>query len=58
MSLVWAQILGTMIKRHKESGANGESPMASLIYPLVQVTLGTISLIPTSRCVRCSRPIE
>lgn len=47
--VVWCRVVGAMIKRHRESGANGDSAMASLVYPLVQVVMGTISLIPTPR---------
>ena len=49
---MWAKVIGVMVKRHRESGANGESPMASLIYPLTQIALGTAGLIPTPRLDR------
>lgn len=45
----WSRVVAQHCVPEKE-GANhksGESPLRALIYPLVQVTLGTIRLVPT-----------
>lgn len=45
----WSRVLAQHCNPEKEllNHKNHESPLRSLIYPLVQVTLGTIRLIPT-----------
>ncbi|KAI0236209.1 Nucleolar Complex 2 protein [Massospora cicadina] len=44
----WAHVLSTYCDRDVVS-AHGESPLQPLIYPLTQVALGTISLIPSPK---------
>ncbi|CAI4738955.1 BAF_collapsed_G0052310.mRNA.1.CDS.1 [Saccharomyces cerevisiae] len=41
----WSRVLSFACQPEKENGS--ESPLRQLIYPLVQVTLGVIRLIPT-----------
>ncbi|CAI4036500.1 hypothetical protein SMKI_15G3470 [Saccharomyces mikatae IFO 1815] len=41
----WSRVLSFACRPEKENGT--ESPLRQLIYPLVQVTLGVIRLIPT-----------
>lgn len=43
----WSRVLSTHC--HPEKEVKKESPLRQLIYPLVQVTLGTIRLIPTAQ---------
>lgn len=47
----WSRVLAQHCNPEKElvSHKNQESPLRSLIYPLVQVTLGTMRLIPTAQ---------
>lgn len=47
----WSRVLALQCNPEKEllNHKNQESPLRSLIYPLVQVTLGTIRLIPTAQ---------
>lgn len=47
----WSRVLADHCNPEKElaNHKNGESPLRSLIYPLVQVTLGTMRLIPTAQ---------
>ncbi|OVF05180.1 putative mRNA-binding ribosome synthesis protein [Clavispora lusitaniae] len=47
----WSRVLSHFCNPELElvSHKNQESPLRSLIYPLVQVTLGTIRLIPTAQ---------
>lgn len=44
----WARVLAEHCTPLKEAEAGKESPLRPLIYPLVQVTLGAMRLIPTS----------
>lgn len=43
----WSRVLSAQCNPEKENGH--ESPLRQLIYPLVQVTLGVIRLIPTAQ---------
>jgi len=43
----WSRVLAMHCDGLKEAQAGRESPLQPLIYPLVQVTLGAIRLIPT-----------
>lgn len=47
----WSRVLAQHCNPEKEliNHKNQESPLRSLIYPLVQVTLGTMRLIPTAQ---------
>lgn len=47
----WSRVLSQHCNPEKElvNHKNQESPLRSLIYPLVQVTLGTMRLIPTAQ---------
>lgn len=47
----WSRVLSQQCNPEKElqTHKNKESPLRQLIYPLVQVTLGTIRLIPTAQ---------
>lgn len=47
----WSRVLSQHCNPEKElsNHKNGESPLRALIYPLVQVTLGCIRLIPTAQ---------
>lgn len=47
----WSRVLANQCNPDKEfvDHKSHESPLRSLIYPLVQVTLGTIRLIPTAQ---------
>lgn len=47
----WSRVLAEHCNPEKEQAnhKNQESPLRSLIYPLVQVTLGTMRLIPTAQ---------
>ncbi|KAH8128015.1 hypothetical protein FP744_10001058 [Trichoderma asperellum] len=44
----WARVLAEHCTPLKEAEAGKESPLRPLIYPLVQVTLGAMRLLPTS----------
>ncbi|CCX30737.1 Noc2p family-domain-containing protein [Pyronema domesticum] len=44
----WSRVLAMHCDGLKEAQAGKESPLRPLIYPLVQVTLGAIRLIPTA----------
>lgn len=43
----WSRVVSAQCEVNKEALSGKASPMRELIYPLVQVTLGTIRLIPT-----------
>ncbi|ODV84189.1 hypothetical protein CANARDRAFT_201363 [[Candida] arabinofermentans NRRL YB-2248] len=45
----WSRMLSTQCNPEKELTRKKESPLRQLIYPLVQVTLGAIRLIPTAQ---------
>ncbi|ODQ80555.1 hypothetical protein BABINDRAFT_160820 [Babjeviella inositovora NRRL Y-12698] len=45
----WSRVLSQHCNPDKEALTKGESPLRQLIYPLVQVTLGAIRLIPTAQ---------
>ncbi|KAI5798960.1 Noc2p family-domain-containing protein [Geopyxis carbonaria] len=45
----WSRVLAMHCDGLKEAQAGKESPLRPLIYPLVQVTLGAIRLIPTAQ---------
>ncbi|ODV98627.1 hypothetical protein PACTADRAFT_48347 [Pachysolen tannophilus NRRL Y-2460] len=44
----WSRVLSKYCNSNQET-KNNESPLKQLIYPLVQVTIGTIRLLPTSQ---------
>lgn len=44
----WSRVLSSHCDGSRESGSGKESPLHPLIYPLVQVTLGAMRLIPTA----------
>ncbi|KXN73009.1 Noc2-domain-containing protein, partial [Conidiobolus coronatus NRRL 28638] len=59
----WSQVLCSYCNANSEQ-ENGESPLKPLIYPFVQVTLGTLSLIPSPKyfplkfhCIKALIPI-
>jgi nucleolar complex protein 2 len=59
----WSQVLCSYCNSASEQ-ENGESPLKPLIYPFVQVTLGTLSLIPSPKyfplkfhCIKALIPI-
>ncbi|KAK9480316.1 Noc2p family-domain-containing protein [Lipomyces japonicus] len=45
----WRRVLSFHCDVEKEQAAGSESPLRPLIYPLVQVTLGTMRLIPAAQ---------
>lgn len=45
----WSRVLSTHCDTLTEATLGRESPLRPLIYPLIQVTLGAIRLIPTSQ---------
>ncbi|GME73916.1 unnamed protein product [Ambrosiozyma monospora] len=47
----WSRMLSVHCNPEKELESNkkGESPLRQLIYPLVQITIGTIRLLPTAQ---------
>ncbi|PWW78801.1 Noc2-domain-containing protein [Tuber magnatum] len=45
----WSRVLSTHCNGLKEAEAGKVSPLRPLIYPLIQVTLGAIKLIPTAQ---------
>ncbi|CAZ84505.1 unnamed protein product [Tuber melanosporum] len=45
----WSRALSAHCDGFKEAEAGRESPLRPLIYPLIQVTLGAIKLIPTAQ---------
>ncbi|CUS10170.1 unnamed protein product [Tuber aestivum] len=45
----WSRVLSTHCDGLKEVEAGKDSPLRPLIYPLIQVTLGAIKLIPTAQ---------
>lgn len=46
----WSRVVSVQVKASIESGdTKTESPLKQLIYPLVQVTIGAIRLIPTAQ---------
>ncbi|CAK7913969.1 nucleolar complex protein 2 [[Candida] anglica] len=45
----WSRVLAQQCTPEKEAETKKESPLRQLIYPLVQVTLGAIRLIPTAQ---------
>ncbi|KZO97466.1 Noc2-domain-containing protein [Calocera viscosa TUFC12733] len=45
----WAIVLAKTCDQHAQAASGEESPLYALIYPLVQVTIGAIKLIPTPR---------
>ena len=45
----WSRVLARQCQPEQEQLNKKESPLRQLIYPLVQVTLGTIRLIPTAQ---------
>jgi len=44
----WSRVLSTHCETLREATMGAESPLRPLIYPLVQVTLGALRLVPTS----------
>ena len=44
----WSRVLSTQCNSFNEATAGRESPLRPLIYPLTQVTLGALRLIPTA----------
>jgi len=44
----WSRVLSTHCETLREATLGAESPLRPLIYPLVQVTLGALRLVPTS----------
>jgi nucleolar complex protein 2 len=44
----WSRVLSTHCETLREATLGAESPLRPLIYPLVQVTLGALRLIPTA----------
>lgn len=45
----WSRVISVQIKSTEDEGA--ENPLEKLSYPLIQVTLGTIKLIPTAQFI-------